>query len=74
MTHETHVKAHKSLIIKCMYRGHHVYKISCSSAAYFMSYYFFCNTLFLFSFSIHVNMQDKYVNMQLLCGNMQGKN
>ena len=46
------MKTRKSLIIKCMYREHHVYKFSCSSAAYFMSYEHFCNTLFLFSVSI----------------------
>ena len=54
MTHETHVKTRKSLIIKCMYRGHHVYKFLCSSAAYFMSYQHFCSTLFLFSVSIRL--------------------
>ena len=53
MTQETHVKTRKSLIIKCMYWGHHVYKFSCSSATYFMSYEHFCNTLFLFSVSIN---------------------
>ena len=52
MTHKTHVKTSKSLIIKCLYRGHHFYKFSCSSAAYCMSYKHFCNTLFLFSVSI----------------------
>ena len=62
MTHETHVQTRKNLIIKCMYRGHHVNKFSCSSAAYLMSYYHFCNTLFLFSVSI---VCQKYIGTSI---------
>ena len=52
MTHETHEETRKSSKSICPYQGQYIYKLSCSSTAYFLSYEYFCKIHFLFSVSI----------------------